>query len=144
MTSQAFSPKLFNNSGINIGLRWLFAIYVISFCDNWMENLALYTNSYLKQQTENNKTQIMDAEWLKTVTSCSKFCINISHLNQSETLITVMSELFFCEGFSTGHIIITTIIILLQHIQVTWCLIYIIVQQKSKKYTLSISVSCTN
>ena len=48
--------------------------------------------------------------WLKTVTSSSRFCINITHLNESETLITVMSELFFCEGFSVDHVIITTII----------------------------------
>ena len=48
--------------------------------------------------------------WLKTVTSSSRFCINITHLNESETLITVMSELFFSEGFSLGHVIITTII----------------------------------
>ena len=53
----------------------------------------------------------MDSEWLKTVTPCSKFCINISHLNESETLKSVMSEFFFCEGFSLGHVIITTIII---------------------------------
>ena len=52
----------------------------------------------------------MDSEWLKTVTPCSKFCINISHLNESETLKTVMSEFFFCEAFSPGHVIITTII----------------------------------
>ena len=35
----------------------------------------------------------------------------LSHLSQSVTLKTVMSELFFCEGFSAGHVIITTIII---------------------------------
>ena len=52
----------------------------------------------------------MDSEWLKTVNSCSKFCINITHLNESEILITVMSELFFCEGLSTDHVIITTMI----------------------------------
>ena len=52
----------------------------------------------------------MDSEWWKTVTPCSKFCINISHLNESETLKIVMSEFFCCEGFSLGHVIITTII----------------------------------
>ena len=31
----------------------------------------------------------------------------LAHLNQLETQITVMSELFFCEGFSVVHIIIT-------------------------------------
>ena len=46
--------------------------------------------------------------WLKT---CDiKLEISITHLNESETLISVMSELFFCEGFSLGHVIITTII----------------------------------
>ena len=44
------------------------------------------------------------------MTPCLKFCLNITHLNESGTLITVMSELFFGEGFSLGHVIITTII----------------------------------
>ena len=44
------------------------------------------------------------------MTPCSKFCINISLLNESETLKTVMSELFFSRSFSLGHVIITTII----------------------------------
>ena len=30
-----------------------------------------------------------------------------THLNQSQTQITVMSDLFFCEGFSLVHVIIT-------------------------------------
>ena len=34
-----------------------------------------------------------------------------THLDQSETQITVISELLFCEGFSIVHVIITTIII---------------------------------
>ena len=34
-----------------------------------------------------------------------------THLNQSETQKTVMSELFFYEGFPLSHVIITTIII---------------------------------
>ena len=33
-----------------------------------------------------------------------------THLNQSQTQITVMSDLFFCECFSLIHVIITTII----------------------------------
>ena len=33
------------------------------------------------------------------------------HLNQLETQITAMSELFLSQGFSLGHVIITTIII---------------------------------
>ena len=77
---------------------------------NWTRNLVLLMNNYWKQQTDNNKTLILFFYWLKTDT-CSKFCINISHLNESETLKSVMSELFFCEGFSLGHVIITTIII---------------------------------
>ena len=76
-----------------------------------MRNLVLLINNYWKQQTENNETQKMFFYWLKTVTSSSRFYINITHLTESETLITVMSELFFCEGFWLGHVIITTIII---------------------------------
>ena len=34
----------------------------------------------------------------------------LAHLNQLKTQITVMSELFFSQGFSLGHVIITTII----------------------------------
>ena len=32
------------------------------------------------------------------------------HMNESQALITVMSEFFFGEGFSLGHVVITTII----------------------------------
>ena len=99
------------NSGINLGLRRLFAVYVITLCSNWIINLVLWINNYWKQQTKNNKTQIMFFCWLKTGTSCSRFWINQTHLNQSETLKTVMSDLLFCEGFSVVHVIITTIII---------------------------------
>ena len=42
----------------------------------------------------------MSFDLLKTVISSSKFCINIIHLNESETLITVMSE-YFLERFFT-------------------------------------------
>ena len=34
----------------------------------------------------------------------------LAHLNQIENQITVMSELLFSEGFSHGHVIITTTI----------------------------------
>ena len=61
-------------------------------------------------KTDNNKTLILFFYWLKIVTTCSRFCINITHLNESEALITVMPEFFLCEGFSLGHVIITTII----------------------------------
>ena len=50
----------------------------------------------------------MASEWLKTVISCSNFFEN---LNESETMITMMSGLIFCEVFSPVHVIITTIII---------------------------------
>ena len=83
------------------GLRRLFAVHLITSCYNWMKNFVLYINSYSKQQTENNKTQIMFIYRLKTVTPCSKFCINISHLNESETLKTVMSEFIFLWRFFT-------------------------------------------
>ena len=35
----------------------------------------------------------------------------LTHLSQSERQINVMSELFFCEGFLLGHVIITMMII---------------------------------
>ena len=40
-----------------------------------------------------------------------KILNKLAHLNQSEIQITVMLDLFFCEGFSLVHVIITTIII---------------------------------
>ena len=101
MTSQAFSPKLFNNSGINIGLRWLFAVYVITLCDNWIRNLVLLINNYWKQQTDNNKILILFYYWFKTVTSCSRFWTNLTNLNKSVDLITVMSEFLFLWRFFT-------------------------------------------
>ena len=64
-----------------------------------MVNLVLWVNNYWKQQTENNETQKMCFYWLKTVTSSSRFCINITHLNKSETLITVMSRVIFLWRF---------------------------------------------
>ena len=72
--------------------------------------LVLWINSYWKQQTVFNKTGKMSFDLLKTVTSSSKFCRNITHLNESQALITVMSELFFLWRFSLGHVIIITII----------------------------------
>ena len=75
-----------------------------------MRNLVLLINNYWKQQTDNNKTLILFYYWLKTVTSCSRFWINLTNLNESKALITVISEFFFCEGFSLGHVIITKII----------------------------------
>ena len=43
-----------------------------------------------------------------------------THLNQSDTQITVMSGLCFCEGFSLVHVIITTTISISEH-----CRIYV-------------------
>ena len=39
--------------------------------------------------------------WLKTMTSCSRFWIYLTNLNESEALITVMSEFFFSWRFFT-------------------------------------------
>ena len=75
-----------------------------------MGNLVLWINYYWKQQTENNKIEKMSFNLLKTVTSSSIFCINWTHFNQSQTQITVMSELFFWWSFSLNHVIINTII----------------------------------
>ena len=68
---------------------------------NWTRNLVLLINNYWKQQTDNNKTLILFFYRLKTVTPCSKFCINITHLNESEALIAVMSEFFILWRFFT-------------------------------------------
>ena len=65
-------------------------------------------------KTANRKQQNTD-NVLLLVENCDiklEILNKIAHLNQSETQITVMSELFCCEGFSLGHVIITTIIIL--------------------------------
>ena len=43
--SQAFTPKLFDNLGIRLGFRWLFAVYVITYFINWTQKLMLYINS---------------------------------------------------------------------------------------------------
>ena len=62
---------------------------------------------------ENRKQQNTDYVLL-LVENCDielEILNKLAHLNQSETQITVMSELLFCECFSLVHIIITTIII---------------------------------
>ena len=67
-------------------------------------------------KTANRKQQNTDKVLLLVENSDIKFDIlnKLAHLNQSETqitVITVMSDLlFFCEGFSLVHVIITTII----------------------------------
>ena len=75
-----------------------------------MRNLGVIDQQLLK--TTNRKQQNTDYVLL-LVGNCDiklKILSKLSHLSQSETLKTVMSELFFCEGFSVDHVIITTII----------------------------------
>ena len=84
MMSQAFTPKLYNNSGTNLGLRWLFVVYVIILCNNQKKIMQVYIISYWN--TANRKLHIMVSQWLKSLTSCSRFCINLAHWDQSETL----------------------------------------------------------
>ena len=63
-------------------------------------------------KTANRKQQNIDNVHL-LVENCDiklEILNKLAHLNQLETQITVMSELFFSEGFSLGHIIITMII----------------------------------
>ena len=64
-------------------------------------------------KTANRKQQNTDDVHL-LVENCDiklEILNKLAHLNQLENQITVMSELFFSEGFSLGHVIITTIII---------------------------------
>ena len=59
-----------------------------------------------------NRKQQNTAYVLLLVENCDikpEILNKLSLLSQSVTLKTVMSDLFFCEGFSVGHIIITTI-----------------------------------
>ena len=63
-------------------------------------------------KTANRKQQNTD-NVLLLVENCDiklKILNKSTHLNQSETKLTMMSELFFCEGFSLDHVFITTII----------------------------------
>ena len=63
-------------------------------------------------KTANRKQQITD-NVLLLVQNCDiklESLNRLVHLNQLETQITVMSELFFSEGFSLVRVIITTII----------------------------------
>ena len=74
------------------------------------EKLGVVDQQLLK--TTNRKQQNTDYVLL-LVENCDiklEILNKLSHLSQSVTLKTVMSELFFCEGFSVGHVIITTII----------------------------------
>ena len=74
------------------------------------EKLGVVDQQLLK--TTNRKQQNTDYVLL-LVENCDiklEILNKLSHLSQSVTLKTVMSELFFCEGFSVGHVIIATII----------------------------------
>ena len=69
-----------------------------------MRNLVLLINNYWKQQTENNKTQIMYFNWFENCDIMLEILNNLTHLDQSQTLITVMSSSFYFESFSLGHV----------------------------------------
>ena len=74
------------------------------------EKLGVVDQQLLK--TTNRKQQTTDYIHL-LVENCDiklEILNRLSHLSQSLTLKTVMSELFFSEGFSVGHVIITPII----------------------------------
>ena len=78
---------------------------------NSMSNLGVVDQQLL--ETANRKQQNTD-NVLLLVENCDiklEIFNKSTHLNQSETQITVMSKLFFCEGYSLVHVIITTIII---------------------------------
>ena len=63
-------------------------------------------------KTANRKQQNTDNVLLLVENSDIKLEIlnKSTHLNLSQTQITAMSDLFFCEGFSLVHVIITTMI----------------------------------
>ena len=89
MTPQAFTPKMNEKLGV-------------------VDQQILETANR-KQQNTNNVFLLVENCDIKL-----KILNKSTHLNQSETQITVMSDFFFCEGFSLVHVIITTIIILLE------------------------------
>ena len=67
-------------------------------------------------KTANRKQQKNTDNVLLLVINCDiklEILNKLGHCSQSVTMKTVMSELFFCEGFSVGHVIITTIIIII-------------------------------
>ena len=83
----------------------MFFLWIITEWETWCCWSTIIKNN--KQKTTNTDYVLLLVE---------NFDINLeilnklSHLSQSVTLKTVMSELFFCESFSVGHVIITTII----------------------------------
>ena len=97
-----------------------------------MKHFLFYVNCYLK--TVNRKQQNTD-NVLLLVENCDiklEILNKSTHLNQSETQITVMSVLFFCESFSLVHIFITKIIIF-RWLHSTWKYLWIRLCYCSKK-----------
>ena len=70
-----------------------------------MDQQLLKTANRKQQQNTDNVLFLVDNCDIKL-----EILNKLDHLNQLEAQITMMSELFFCEGFSLGHVIITTII----------------------------------
>ena len=63
-------------------------------------------------KTTNRKQQNTD-DVLLLVENCDiklEILNKLAHLNQLETQITVMPELFFSQGLSLGHVIITMVV----------------------------------
>ena len=81
-------------------------------------------------KTANRKQQNSDDVHLLVENCDTKLEIlnKLAHLNELENQITVMPELFFSEGFSHDHAIITTIIITKGIISINYSLTYIICQ----------------
>ena len=75
----------------------MFAVYVII--------IIIIKKANRKQQNTNNVPLLVENCDIKL-----EILNKLAHLNQLETQITVMSELFFSQVFSLGLIIITTII----------------------------------
>ena len=79
-------------------------------------------------KTANRKQQNTDSV-LSFVENCDiklKILDKSTHLNQSVTQITVVSESFYCEGFSFVHVIITTIIISITKCFVHFQLVFLV------------------
>ena len=75
-----------------------------------MRNLGVMDQQLFK--AANRKQQNTDNVLLlaKNCDNMLEILNNLTHFDQSDTQITVMSELFSSEDFSLGHVIITTII----------------------------------
>ena len=81
----SISPKLFENSKISQRLREFPLFFAITLYDNWIENFwsCININKNEEQKkthmyiVDNNKPQIVVAHWMLTVTSCSRFSIQL-------------------------------------------------------------------